>query len=657
MAKKKQTKKLTWEQQHLRNVARYERQIDDIYREAAREAASIGATIKAVKGDTLFSFADYPLTRKRVDSLLSGLTESVEAVILNGVRASWTLANNKNNELSQRVFGDNVGKLTQAQYRRYFSDNDEARQAFEQRKVNGMNLSNRVWRYTDQFKEEIEMGLDVGIRNGLSADQMARELNQYLQHPDMLFRRVRDEHGMLQLSQRAAAYHPGQGVYRSSYKNCRRLAATETNIAYHTADYLRWQDLDFVVGIEIHLSSNHTLLGQDGLPHDFTDICDELAGRYPKDFKFTGWHPHCRCYATSILKTPEELEEDTRKILNGEELDGESVNRVDDVPDEFKSWVQDNAARIVKANSLPYFMTDNTAYVTAAFTEKQASTVIHKPMLKEIMSYFGEYYDRDPRLAAIWNIMDDRALYDNLSDIEYSMMFNQIKTISGNIAFADLQSWGLIDDTMTMSGLRRSMEINGKTFDMIAVKDAAGKEFLYPLGLTKSDKPFSAVTASGVVSEMPRFLRDGIKSVGFMTKYQNPQDSYWAVAYNKPGLVSIASDGGRIHFWSPLKADDLKEFKQTIYHEATHVIDKGDKISLSAEWRAAVMADIELAKQGRGKVVEYVTEYSKKHPREDLCDSMSMFMNNRARMKEIAPNRERFLSDLSKELSKRFRKF
>lgn len=367
MAKKKQTKKLTWEQQHLRNVARYERQIDDIYREAAREAASIGATIKAVKGDTLFSFADYPLTRKRVDSLLSGLTESVEAVILNGVRASWTLANNKNNELSQRVFGDNVGKLTQAQYRRYFSDNDEARQAFEQRKVNGMNLSNRVWRYTDQFKEEIEMGLDVGIRNGLSADQMARELNQYLQHPDMLFRRVRDEHGMLQLSQRAAAYHPGQGVYRSSYKNCRRLAATETNIAYHTADHLRWQDLDFVVGIEIHLSSNHTLLGQDGLPHDFTDICDELAGRYPKDFKFTGWHPHCRCYATSILKTPEELEEDTRKILNGEELDGESVNRVDDVPDEFKSWVQDNTERVKYHSSLPYFLSDNPRYLPDGF--------------------------------------------------------------------------------------------------------------------------------------------------------------------------------------------------------------------------------------------------------------------------------------------------
>ena len=23
----------------------------------------------------------------------------------------------------------------------------------------------------------------------------------------------------------------------------------------------------------------------------FHDICDDLKGRYPKDFKFTGWHP------------------------------------------------------------------------------------------------------------------------------------------------------------------------------------------------------------------------------------------------------------------------------------------------------------------------------------------------------------------------------
>lgn len=112
-----------------------------------------------------------------------------------------------------------------------------------------------------------------------------------------LFRRVRDEHGELQLSKRAAVFHPGRGVYRSSYKNARRLAATETNIAYMTADYERWQQLDFVVGIEIKLSNNHTL---NGVP--FTDICDDLKGRYPKDFKFTGWHPYAAVMPSQYSK-------------------------------------------------------------------------------------------------------------------------------------------------------------------------------------------------------------------------------------------------------------------------------------------------------------------------------------------------------------------
>lgn len=74
-----------------------------------------------------------------------------------------------------------------------------------------MNLSDRVWKYTNAFKQEIELGLDCGIRSGKDAPAMARELKQYLQHPDKLFRRVRDEHGLLQLSQVAADFHPGQG--------------------------------------------------------------------------------------------------------------------------------------------------------------------------------------------------------------------------------------------------------------------------------------------------------------------------------------------------------------------------------------------------------------------------------------------------------------
>ena len=246
-----------------------------------------------------------------------------------------------------------------------------------------------MWKYTEQFKEEIELGLDVGIRSGRSADELSRDLRSYLQHPDKLFRRVRDEHGQLVLSQRAVAYHPGRGVYRSSYKNARRLAATETNMAYMTADYERWQQLDFVVGIRIELSNNHTLNGKK-----FRDICDELSaplgssntegkGCYPKDFKFSGWHPLCRCHVITILKTDEEIAEDTRRILAGEPLDGRSVNRVTDVPQEFTDWVRGNSERIEYAKSLPYFIKDNKDIVDGILNPKQkVLTTLEKAKLR-----------------------------------------------------------------------------------------------------------------------------------------------------------------------------------------------------------------------------------------------------------------------------------
>lgn len=362
-----------YDKAHLVNLQGYQRKIDKLYQSMLREAALLGASVGKIKGDTLFSFADYPTISKRAERLFSTLKEGVYSVIVNGIDAEWTLANNKNNELAQRVFGDNVGKLSQAQYRRYFSTNDTAREAFIDRKEQGLNLSDRVWKYTDQFKTEIELGLDFGIRNGQSAADLARDLQQYLQQPDRLFRRVRDEHGNLKLSKAAQAYHSGQGVYRSSYKNARRLAATETNIAYRTADYERWQQLDFVVGIEIKLSNNHTTTNSRGQIVPLTDICDELAGRYPKDFKFTGWHPHCRCHALAILKTEKEMEEDTRRILDGEAINGESVNKVDDVPQAFKDWLKDNAERSERTYSKPYFITDNEKYIPKRLREAYGS--------------------------------------------------------------------------------------------------------------------------------------------------------------------------------------------------------------------------------------------------------------------------------------------
>ena len=344
---------------HQRNLRRYQKQIDKIYDTAVKEAALIAGLVHGLGDDKLFSFSDYPLTQRRITDLLNMLAREIEVAIVNGVRSEWTLANNKNNALCDRVFGDHKASLTKEEQRRYYSNNDRALKAFMERKESGLSLSDRVWRYTDLFKHEIELGIDVGIRSGKSAALMARDLKQFLKFPDKLFRRVRDEHGMLKLSQAAKAFHPGRGVYRSSYKNARRLAATETNMAYRTADHDRWQDLDFVVGQEIKLSGNHTCLGADGKPHPFYDICDELKGKYPKDFKFVGWHPHCRCFSVPVMKSMEEIKADTQRILRGEEVSSESHNTVKDLPNNFKDWIEDNAERTARAKSLPYFIRDN----------------------------------------------------------------------------------------------------------------------------------------------------------------------------------------------------------------------------------------------------------------------------------------------------------
>lgn len=350
-----------WDKQHLLNLGLTQKQIDKIFDTAAKEAAAIGVSIHDFNPDKPFSFSDYPQTKTCIDKMIKELQKKVETVIVNGVRSGWTLANNKNNALCDLVFGDNKNRLSKSQERKYYSNNDKAREAFMQRKTAGLNLSDCVWNYTNQFKTEIEMGLDLGIRSGLSAAEIARDLKQYLKYPDKLFRRVRDEHGQLHLSKAAKAFHPGAGVYRSSFKNARRLAVTEANMAYRTSDHTRWQQLDFVVGIEIRLSNNHTLNGVK-----FTDICDELKGKYPKDFKFTGWHPACRCHAISILKTEDELEADNERIMNGEEPSTESVNTVKDVLEGFKKWVDKNADRIAISGykgTTPYFLLDNDKYV------------------------------------------------------------------------------------------------------------------------------------------------------------------------------------------------------------------------------------------------------------------------------------------------------
>lgn len=413
---RQRTSGLDFEALHRLHMQNYERLITKAYDRAIYEAVAIAITLpKGKPSEELFSFDKHPASKKRVEAMMSGLQGRMQGIIEQGMRAEWTLANNKTDALVKRVFGK---KLNDEAKHRLLSNNEDAREAFIQRKEKGLGLSDRVWRYTEQFKSEIEMGLDIGIRGGKSADELSRALRGFLREPNKLFRRVRDEHGQLKLSARAKAYHPGQGVYRSSYKNALRLAVTETNIAYRTADHERQQALDFVVGIEVHLSGNHTLNGKP-----FKCMCDDLVGKYPKDFKFTGWHPNCRCYTTPILKTPEEMAADTQKLLRGEPTDGRSVNAVGDVPEGFKAWLSENKGRIDGGASLPYFIRDNRPWVdgTAHSAQVNSSEAKRQAILERAKARHDER--TDDQIKAIrerWeirrNVMSNADRLDRLVD-------------------------------------------------------------------------------------------------------------------------------------------------------------------------------------------------------------------------------------------------
>src|SRR5690606_17590528 len=107
--------------------------------------------------------------------------------------------------------------------KRFLGRNLEALRTFQSQKIDGLGLSEKIWNYTGEFKSELEMAIDMGLLEGRSASQMATDIKHYLNDPDKLFRRVRDARGILHLSKAAANYHPGQGKYRSSYKNSLRL--------------------------------------------------------------------------------------------------------------------------------------------------------------------------------------------------------------------------------------------------------------------------------------------------------------------------------------------------------------------------------------------------------------------------------------------------
>jgi len=336
---------------HIKQTEQYTKMIDAIYNSAVADYAKLADRLN-IDLSKPFAFKDYPSAQAKANEIISQLSYNLKAVVIEGSSRQWLYANEKNDAFLQSIM--DTSKLSKAKLSKYQDRNLEALKTFQNRKTNGLDLSDRIFNYSGQMKTQMELAIDLAIGDGLSAQSLSRELKQYLVDPDKLFRRVRDKHGVLQLSKNAQAFNPGQGKYRSSHKNAMRLARTEINMAYRESDHLRWKQLDFVDGFEVKLSNAHKVF----------DICDIVKGKYPKGFKFIGWHPQCMCYAIPILQDPKDFNTDElnelRAAINGTQYTPfQSPNRITDVPKGFTDWVKDNAERSQGWKSQPYFIKDN----------------------------------------------------------------------------------------------------------------------------------------------------------------------------------------------------------------------------------------------------------------------------------------------------------
>ena len=339
-----------YRQSHRRLIAGVGGKVADVFDKTAKKIAKIGLSTGFDSDTEEFKWSDYPVQQRQAEKAVNGMLKDLVSAIEQGQVAAWDASNLKNDEMVKAILP--TTDLPEDIVASFMPRNAEALKAFQERKVAGMSLSQRIWSFKEQSEREFEMALDVALGTGKSASALSRDIRLSLKEPNNLFRRVRDKHGNLVPSKAMQAHHPGRGVYHSSYKNALRVAATETNMAYRHADNTRWRGMGFVLGIEVSTSINHHE------PHP--DMCDELAGLYPLDFEFVGWHPFCRCWAAPKLADRKEMEAYLDALQDGKDVsDYAFTGRVEDVPQGFKDWVEANKARIENAANKPYFIRDN----------------------------------------------------------------------------------------------------------------------------------------------------------------------------------------------------------------------------------------------------------------------------------------------------------
>lgn len=322
--------KARWRAHSIR-LARYASRVQSVYDTLNKEVAS-AITRTSYDGSQPFRFADYPLTKEKFEEVQATFVRDLRSLIYSGTSEEWRQSNLVQDLLADKVLKFYGSKAGGKKHKVYYQTNSDVLKAFQERKDKGMNLSQKLWNQSKEYKQEMEYAISSAIQKGTSAVTLSKRLSKYLADFPSLKHDYKEKYGK--------AVNCQDCEYRSI-----RLARSEINMAYRKAEQERWKQFDFVLGYEVKLTQNG---------RHVPDICDDLAGKYPKDFVFMGWHPNCMCYVVSILKHDDEYwGERTPKV-------------VEDVPDSMKVWIKNNEERLLKAEdngTLPYWITDNKSRI------------------------------------------------------------------------------------------------------------------------------------------------------------------------------------------------------------------------------------------------------------------------------------------------------
>lgn len=374
------SKKLTSKQkkEQLNQLfAAYNRRLGMLYSGYVKKLLALGYSEDVLENDALFNFDNFPVLKARLNEIFNDYFQNSMLCYKSGITSGVSLAYSHDN--------DALGQFSVLTDKALETARKTAAATFIANRLNaknGLNLAQSVWNYCQQTKAEFEMAMSNviadGLEKGTSAEEVGRRIRQYLNNPDMMYRRYhtvkvlkngqkkdivtwrrkRIIDGRVRFVEEPLE-HVGQGVYRSARKNALRVARTEINAAYHKARNGRWANEPFVIGQHIHISPQHD-------PDEDADICDELEGYYPKDFDWDGWHPQCMCTSDPVMISGEERKQFYKRMLNGEDMSGYvSPNSIKDVPDQYKRYIEANSDKIVdafKRGKLAWHLANNKSY-------------------------------------------------------------------------------------------------------------------------------------------------------------------------------------------------------------------------------------------------------------------------------------------------------